>query len=263
MSDRSRQIDIREFNRAAWSAQVRMGNRWTIPVTSETIHAAHDGNWQVVLTPTKPVPKTWFPDFTTRRTRVLCLASGGGQQGPILAAAGAIVTVLDYCEAQLDQDRMVAARDGLAIETVCGDMSDLTMFDDATFDLVFHPCSNLFVENVLPVWREASRVLKPGCDLLSGFVNPVHFIFDEQSMRGGLLKVAHSIPYSEPNLRAVSQTKCDRDDPLCFGHSLTDQIAGQIAAGFAITGFYEDRYDDDDLISQYIDSFVATKSTKI
>jgi SAM-dependent methyltransferase len=194
---------------------------------------------------------------------VLCLASGGGQQGPILAAAGAIVTVLDYCEAQLEQDRMVAARDGLAIETEWGDMSDLSMFDDATFDLVFHPCSNLFVDDVLPVWREASRVLKPGCTLLSGFVNPIHFVFDEASMRGGILQVAHSIPYSDLDRRTDSKAQCDRDDPLCFGHSLTDQIAGQISAGFAITGFYEDRYDDDDLISQYIDSFVATKSTKI
>jgi hypothetical protein len=49
---------------------------------------------------------------------VLCLASGGGQQGPILAAAGAKVTVFDNSANQLVQDRLVADRDGLTIETV-------------------------------------------------------------------------------------------------------------------------------------------------
>src|SRR5580658_7124734 len=98
---------------------------------------------------------------------MLCLASGGGQQGPILAAAGANVTVFDNSPAQLAQDRLVAEREGLVIETVQGDMANLCVFKDARFDLIIHPVSNVFVPDVKPVWREAYRILKPGGALLS------------------------------------------------------------------------------------------------
>ena len=39
------------------------------------------------------MPADWFGDLAG--APVLCLASGGGQQGPLLAAAGARVTVFD------------------------------------------------------------------------------------------------------------------------------------------------------------------------
>ena len=125
-------MDIRAYNQQAWNKLVENGDRWTVPVTTDEILRARKGEWQIVLTPTKPVPKSWFPDLTG--TATLCLASGGGQQGPILAAAGAIVTVLDASPRQLDQDRAVAEREGLSLETIEGDMADLCMFADATFD---------------------------------------------------------------------------------------------------------------------------------
>lgn len=55
---------------------------------------------------TKSIPKNWFP--TLEGLKILCLASGGGQQGPILAAAGADVTVVDISQKQLEQDIYVA-----------------------------------------------------------------------------------------------------------------------------------------------------------
>jgi 2-polyprenyl-3-methyl-5-hydroxy-6-metoxy-1,4-benzoquinol methylase len=96
-------MDIRAYNRQAWDKLVESGDRWTVPVTADEILRAKVGEWQIVLTPTKPVPKSWFPDLPG--TATLCLASGGGQQGPILAAAGAQVTVLDASPRQLEQDR--------------------------------------------------------------------------------------------------------------------------------------------------------------
>ena len=73
---------------------------WTIPVSSETIELAKNGIWDVVATPTKPVLKSWFPkDFNN--IKVLCLAGGGGQQGPIFAALGADVTYLTTVENSL------------------------------------------------------------------------------------------------------------------------------------------------------------------
>ncbi len=41
-----------------------------------------------------------------------------------------------------------------------------------SFDFIFHPFSNGYVDNVLPVWREAYRVLKPGGTMIAGFINP-------------------------------------------------------------------------------------------
>ena len=119
----------------------------------------------LVLTPTRPVPHSWFPDDLDGK-KILCLASAGGQQGPILAAAGAQVTVFDNSPAQLAQDRLVAERDSLQIETIEGDMADLAIFAEETFDLIFHPVSNLFVPRLQPVWNESGRVLKPGGRLL-------------------------------------------------------------------------------------------------
>ena len=86
-------MEILNHNREAWNKHVEEGNIWTKPVNSQQIEAAKNVKWSVVLTPTKPVPSDWFPKLDEKK--VLCLASGGGQQGPVLAATGAEVTVLD------------------------------------------------------------------------------------------------------------------------------------------------------------------------
>jgi 2-polyprenyl-3-methyl-5-hydroxy-6-metoxy-1,4-benzoquinol methylase len=120
-------FDVRSYNRAAWNRQVAIGNPWTIPVSPEVIQAARQGNWQLLLTPTIPVPMEWYPQPLAGKD-VLCLASAGGQQGPVLAAAGANVTVYDNSPAQLSRDRMVAERENLPIHTLEGDMRDLSVF---------------------------------------------------------------------------------------------------------------------------------------
>jgi SAM-dependent methyltransferase len=253
--------DILVYNRQAWDRQVGRGNPYTIQVSPEEVARARKGDWSIALTPTKPVPADWFPPLNG--LEVLCLASGGGQQGPILAAAGANVTVFDNSPAQLAQDRLVADRDGLVIETVQGDMADLTVFPDCRFDLIIHPVSNLFVPDVKPIWREAFRVLKPGGVLLSGFMNPLHYLFDLLALERGELQVAHRIPYSDQESLSDDDRArlAEQDAPLEFGHTLDDQIGGQIAAGFSLTGFYED-IDPDTVLGKYIPSYIATKATK-
>jgi SAM-dependent methyltransferase len=258
-------MDIREYNRFAWDRQVASGNPWTIPVGAAEIAEARQGRWQILLTPTKPVPREWFPDLAG--IDLLCLASGGGQQGPILAAAGAAVTVLDNSPRQLAQDRLVAERESLPITTVEGDMADQHMFDDGSFDLIVHPVSNVFVPDVRPVWAEAYRVLRRGGALLAGFTNPVRYLFDfELGERTGVWQVAHALPYSD--LVSLSDDEkrryAEAGEPFEFGHTLEDQIGGQLAAGFVLTGFYEDRYGDgeEDTLSRYTASFIATRAVK-
>lgn len=196
---------------------------------------------------------------------VLGLASGGGQQGPILSAAGANVTVFDQSPKQLDCDRLVATRESLDMRFVRGDMADLSMFDDASFDIVFHPCSNCFAPNVRPVWKEAFRVLRPRGVLMSGFLNPFFYIFDQDLDEKGILEVKHSLPYSDlarwkSEGRAVS---AEKGDSLEFGHLLTDQIGGQIDAGFLLAGFYEDYWSDEATnLNKYSPTFIATLAIK-
>jgi SAM-dependent methyltransferase len=266
-------MDIRDYNRKAWDRQVDSGNEWTIPASPEAIASARRGEWQVVLTPTRPVPRDWFGELSG--ARVLCLASGGGQQGPILAAAGARVVVLDNSPRQLDQDRLVAERDRasnpegdpggdrLDLTTVEGDMRDLAAFGDGSFDLVFHPVANLFIPDIRPVWRESFRVLRPGGRLLSGFVNPLQYIFDWERSEKGELVVRHAIPYSDLTSLGEEERRrwIDAGQPLEFGHTLEDQVSGQLEAGFVLTGFYED-VDPKHVLSRYIPSFIATLAVR-
>jgi SAM-dependent methyltransferase len=253
-------MDIVEHNRAAWDKLVEEQDRWTRPVAPEAIERARCGEFDIYLTPSKPVPKSWFPELKGMPT--LCLASGGGQQGPLLAAAGADVTVFDNSPKQLDQDRLVAKRDGLQIRTRQGDMADLSAIPDGEFKLIVHPCSNCFVPDVRPVWRECFRVLRRDGILLAGFDNAARWLFDDKDALCGTLIVRHAVPYSDLDHHPDRATNKDRC-PLEFGHTLTDQIGGQIDAGFLITGFMEDRFDPStDPISRFIDTFIATRGVK-
>jgi SAM-dependent methyltransferase len=258
-------MDVRAYNREAWNRQVAAGNQWTIPVGPEVIAAAREGWWEVLLTPTKPVPRAWFSEL--RGADVLCLACGGGQQGPIFAAAGARVTVFDNSPAQLGQDRLVAEREGLALDTVEGDMADLSAFAAESFDLIFHPVSNVFAPAVRPVWQEAYRVLRRGGVLLAGFMNPAFYIFDlELAQKQGILEVKYSLPYSDIASLPPDRLRCylEQGWPVEFSHSLADQIGGQADAGFHIVGLYEDVFapEDGDLLSKYMPVFIATRAIK-
>ena len=258
-------MNIREHNRLAWDKQVENGNQWTVPVSPEVIAAARKGQWTILLTPTKPVPRDWLPNLVGKQ--VLCLASGGGQQAPVLAATGARVTVLDNSPKQLERDRFVSDREGLAIATVEGDMADLSMFSDQSFDIVVHPVSNVFVPDVHPVWREAFRVLRHKGTLIAGFNNPVGYLFDYALIeRTGKLEVKYALPYSdiEHLTEEEKQRYKEEGTPFEFSHTLEDQIGGQIAAGFMLTGFYEDvdRKDDYSPLRNYMPIYIATRAIK-
>jgi SAM-dependent methyltransferase len=255
-------MDVLGHNREAWNRQVASGNPWTVPVGPDVIARARAGDWSIVLTPTRPVPREWLGDLRGRR--VLALASGGGQQGPVLAAAGARVTVLDASPAQLEQDRLVARREGLEIETVLGDMADLRAFADASFDLVVNPCSTCFVPDVRPVWREAARVLRAGGALLAGHVQPVLFAVDAELAGKGELRLRHSIPYSD--LTSIGAEERARlrppGEPLEFGHPLDDLLGGQLDAGLLLTGFFEDHSPGLGALDAILPCFLATRAVK-
>ena len=253
--------NLLEHNRTAWNEEVKKGNTWTIPATKEEIEEARKGHYKIVLTPFKPVPQDWLGDIKGKN--ILCLASGGGQQGPILAAAGAKVTVFDNSDQQLKRDSDLASEFDLDITTVQGNMQDLGCFQDQEFDLIIHPVSNCFIDDILPVWKESFRVLKLNGRMLSGFCNPILFMIDwEIADKTEHCELLHAIPYSDlKSLTPKMKEKYKKEKtPFEFGHSLTEQIQGQLDAGFMLTGFYEDK--GGDYLDKYTDTFIATRSQK-
>lgn len=253
-------INVRAFNREQWDKQVDAGNPWTVPVGREVLVRARKGDWEMLLTPRKPVPRAWFPELAG--CDVLGLACGGGQQGPIFAVLGARVTILDNAPRQLARDREVARREGLEIALVEGDMRDLSAFADASFDLVFNPVSNCFIHEVRPIWREVHRVLRPGGILLTGFCNPALFLFDGPDAERGVLTVRHALPFDPRTFPPdVLAHEFSADQPLEFSHSLEDQLGGQLDAGLRLTALYEDTADD--ALGCMMPTFIATRAVKM
>ncbi len=257
--------EIRKFNRKAWDRQSAGGSRWCRPVGDEIIERAKSGSWEVILTPNRPVPREWFGDLHGRT--VLCLGSGGGQQAPVLSAAGARVVSFDLSQEQLAKDRQVADAHDLILETVAGDMADLSGFADESFDLVFHPVSNVFVPDLAPVWNECVRVLRPGGDLLSGFMNPFYYLFDHDELEcGGPPLACFRLPYSDRDRHGADGPLAppgDDGEAIEFSHSLESQIGGQLAAGLVLLDLYEDWWDDESTpLNQLMPTTIATRARR-
>jgi len=234
---------------------VEEGWEWGQPISHDAFVKAKQGEWQVVLTPNRPVPRDWFGDLGGKA--VLGLASGGGQQMPVFAALGARCTVLDYSSRQLESERMVARREGYSIHIVRADMTKPLPFSHSVFDLVFHPVSNCYVQEVEPIFKECFRVLKPGGILLCGLDTGMNFIVDAQEER-----LVFSLPFNP--LRNPEHMKSLElsDGGIEFSHMLEEQVGGQLKAGFILTHLLEDTNAQGRLHALNIPSFIMTRALK-
>lgn len=237
-----------------WNAQ---GWEWGTPLSHEEYLEARQGEWRMLLTPTKPVPPAWYPSDLSG-LRVLGLASGGGQQMSVFAALGARCTVLDYTPSQLESERMVAEREGYEIEIVRGDMSRPLPFADGEFDLIFHPVSNCYIEEVKPLWRECHRILKPGGRLLAGMDNGFGYVFDYPEEE----RAVYSLPFNPLKNPDHMEALDPVEDGIQFSHTLEEQIRGQLQAGFQLVDCYEDTYGEGRLHDLNIPTFWATYAVK-
>lgn len=250
------EFDYTALNARSVDGWVEAGWQWGTPVSPDECARAREGSWSVVLTPTKPVPCSWFP-ADMRGCRVLGLASGGGQQMPLFSLAGASCTVLDYSTRQIEAERRVAEREGYDIECVQADMTRPLPFDDESFDLIFHPVSNCFIEKVEPVWRECFRVLKPGGRLLAGLDNGINYVVDDDEER-----IVRGLPFNPlvcPEHRAALDVE---RDGVQFSHTLEEQLRGQLRAGFSLVDCYEDTNGEGRLHELGIPTFWATCAEK-
>jgi len=255
-------IDYTKINAKVIDKWVEQGWEWSIPISHEVYTEAQSGKWNVVLTPTKPVPHDWFSPFLKNErlddVSLLGLASGGGQQMPVFSALGAICTVLDYSEKQLENERIVAEREYYKINIVKADMTKQLPFDDGSFDIIFHPVSNCYIEDVQHVWNECFRVLKTGGILLSGMDNGFDFIVEDVTVRP--MVISGKLPFNP--LKNPEQMTQDNGGTIQFSHTLEDQIGGQLKAGFILTDVYEDLSNDPDAIADGIPAYWASCAVK-
>ncbi len=207
---------------------------WAACASDEALRAAEAGKLKLQFYD-KEVPDEWLADI--RGKKVLCLAGAGGLQAPLLACAGAKVTVIDISDKMLDQDRAVAEMENLQIEIVKGNMCDLSMFGDDVFDYIINPPSLMYVPELSVVFRECYRVLKRGGVLIIMAPNPINYVCDYiDDADGGYYKAVHGMPF------------CSRDhddsDWIEYGHTMEAYLGGQIECGFLINGYMECQRED-------------------
>lgn len=248
--------NYQDINASTIDRWIEEGWEWGKPIAHQEYVDATQGKWEMLLTPTKPVPKDWFGDLKGKR--VLGLASGGGQQMPLFAALGAECTVFDYSLRQLESERLVAEREGYEIRIVRGDMTKPLPFADREFDLIFHPVSNCYVQEVKPIFRECFRVLEPGGVLLSGLDNGINFLFLDEDHRDEL----NAFPFDPLKNPALKKQLEENDDGIQFSHTMEEQIGGQLEAGFRLTALYEDTNGAGIFHEHNIPCFVATRAVK-
>lgn len=248
-------MNYQDINAQTIDRWIEEGWEWGIPISHEVYQKALAGEWNMLLTPTKHVPHSWFGELKGKK--VLGLASGGGQQMPIFAALGAECTVLDYSEKQLDSERMVADREQYEIEIIRADMTKPLPFADATFDLIFHPVSNCYVKEVKPIFKECARVLKHGGILLCGLDNGVNYLVDDDE-----IKIVNTMPF-DPLQNAQQRKQLeDSDCGMQFSHTVEEQIGGQLEAGLMLTHIYGDTNGEGRLHEMNIECYYATRAIK-
>jgi SAM-dependent methyltransferase len=248
-------MDYTDINADTIDRWVEKGWEWGRPITHEQFMEARGGKWSMLLTPTRPVPREWYPRL--QGCRVLGLASGGGQQMPVFAALGAECTVLDYSRRQIDSELRVAEREGYRISAVRADMTKQLPFAADSFDLIFHPVSNCYIEHTMPVWLECRRILKPGGLLMAGLDNGMNFLFDE-----GGKEIRHRLPFNPLKDRDLMNELAKEDSGVQFSHTLEDQIRGQLKAGLRLLDLYEDTNSSGPLYEYSVPAFWATLAIK-
>lgn len=249
-------MNYQDINAQTIDRWIEEGWEWGIPISHDEYIKATEGEWDILLTPTKFVPHEWFGDLKGKK--VLGLASGGGQQMPIFAGLGADCTVLDYSEKQLESERMVAKREGYTIEIIRADMTKPLPFADESFDLIFHPVSNCYVKEVKPIFKECARILKKGGVLLSGLDNGVNYLVDDDETM-----IVNTMPF-DPLVNESQRKQLEESDcGMQFSHTIEEQIGGQLEAGLILTHIYSDTNGAGRLHEMNIACYFATRAVKM
>lgn len=229
------EIDPRRFavqrNRQAWNDLAEQGAALARPAT--------DADFADPLAAVDPAG--WLRrglGGVVAGKRVLCLAAGGGRQGPLHAAAGMEVTVVDVSDAMLERDRAVAQDRGYRLRLCRTSMDDLSEFVDAEFDAVVQPVSTCYVPDVSAVYAEVARVLKPGGVYVSQHKTPTSL--QAASRLSGPNTLELQTPYyTEAPLPPAEPCRTRESGTVEFLHRWEQLIGGLCRAGFVLEDLSE------------------------
>ena len=179
--------------------------------------------------------------------KVLCLASGGGQDSAAFGILGADVSVLDLSDVQLERDQQAAAHHGYKVNTFQGDMRNLSIFPSEAFDIVWQVYSLNFVPSVEPVFRGVQRVLKKNGIYLVQFANPFVMTVDEEAWDGHAYPLKHTYIDGEninqfyPDWDVTQPDGSSRKypGPLEFRHTLSTVLNTLAGLCFTFLGLWE------------------------
>ncbi len=249
-----------EINAKTWDAWAQNGCDWSIPVTHEQCLAAREGNWAVYLTPCIAVPRKWF-SFEKGKEYWALPAVVGSRCLSFLCWERNVWFLIILTSSFRGNGKSLSGR-VTKIRILKGDMTKPLPFQDESFDLIFHPVSNCYVEDILPIWKECYRVLKKGGSLLSGFDNGMNFLFDDDGTLP--LTVANRLPFNPLKMDPkVREQMIANGEGIQFSHSLEEEIGGQLKAGFLLKDLYEDRDREGcGILREYTPQYVATWSVK-
>ena len=248
---------ITSTNRRAYDRMAEHGHFLTTPVSPEEL-----------AKPLQVLDARGWLGGNIRGWQVLCLAAGGGRQGPLYAAAGAKVTVLDISSGMLERDRIMAEQLGMDLRLVQASRTDLSAFGDAQFDLVAHPVSTCYVDRIDRVFEEVARVLKPGGLYVSQHKQPVNL---QTSLR---IAAGHYILETPVGDRArpvePGESSFLREPHTVeIAHSLESLLGGICRAGMVIEDLVEPDHTQPDALpntmahrSRYAPPYLRVKARK-
>lgn len=177
-----------------------------------------------------------------RGKNVLCLAGGGGQQSAVYGLLGANVTVFDLTPEQLEADERAADHYGYSVETIQGDMRDMSALPAAHFDRIHQPISTLFIPDLRELYAGVARVLKPGGLYHSQYAVPLLYMAAAQPWDGQAYTLRIAQPYVRGAILETEDGEMNFSEGVSFSefhHLLSDIINGQVAEGLAISGVWE------------------------
>ncbi len=216
-------------NQDAWDEMVQSGHRLATPAKDE-----------LFANPLKSIDSAGWLGPTIQGKHVLCLAAGGGRQGPLYAAAGSIVTVVDLSPAMLQLDRQVAAERGLTLQTVQTSMDDLRMLGQNQFDIVIHPVSTCYVPDVRPVYEQVARVLRSGGLYVSQHKQPINL---QASLNpdGAEYRILHEYYRTSPipPIQSTQRSPFREPGTTEYLHRWEQLIGGLCQSGFVVEDLLE------------------------
>ena len=223
---------IHDHNRAAWDARVQGGKRFTVAATNEEMERPLE-----ILD-----PLGWLGGDIIDK-RILCLGAGGGRHGPMLAQAGARVTVVDISPEMLRLDTELAEAKGLQVETIETSIDDLSMLPEAAYEAVMQPVSTCYVPDIRLAYHELARVMMPGGVYISRHKQPTNLQVDLAPTPQGF--VIDSPYYLDGPL---SPAKCPgphrEQGTMEFLHQWGDLLGGLCESGFVIEAVTEPKFSD-------------------